>query len=120
MPLDARVVAFDLPTEFVTQLSNGSVSNPQPLPQSGINHGWQFIGFDVVDARTQTSAFHGLELNEPALNDVKEKHSYQFNSHGLIDEWDDALKASKTFDKLIPEHAPFSPCGIWLKDTPCQ
>jgi hypothetical protein len=114
VPGDARIIAFDLPTEVVTYLSNGNVSNPQPLPRVNMGKGWKFMGFDVVDARTQTSAFHGFDL-AISLSDVMKKYSFRFNSHGLIDDEEVAVKVAKYFDELISEHAPFMPCGVWLK-----
>lgn len=114
MPSDARIIAFDLPTEFVTSLSNRNVSNPQPLPVANIGKDWEFMGFDVVDARTQTSAFHGFDLTI-SLEGILEKYSLRLNSHGLIDEMVGAVNVAKFFDELVPEHAPFTPCGVWLK-----
>lgn len=115
IPVDARIIAFDLPTEFVTYLSNRNVSNPQPLPTVNIDKGWKFMGFDVVDPMTQTSAFHGFDLTI-SLKEVTEKYSLRFNSHGLIDDREAAVKVAKFFDGLISEHAPFLFCGVWLKD----
>lgn len=115
IPVDARIVAFDLPTEFVTCLSNGNVSNPQPLPLVRVNRGWEFMGFDVVDAITQTSAFYGFDRSPSDLKELSEKVRIQFNSHGLIENEETAVRAATFFDGLYWEHAPFSPCGVWLK-----
>jgi hypothetical protein len=114
IPVDARIIAFDLPAEFVTYLSSRNVSNPQPLPIINIDNGWEFMGFDVVDAMTQTSVFHGFNLSI-SLEEVMEKYSLRFNNHGLIDDMEVALRVAKFFDGLIPEHTPFVPCGVWLK-----
>lgn len=111
MPLDARVVAFDLPTDLVAYLSAGNVSNPQPLPSIKLDEGWQFIGFDVVDAITQTSGLYGVDWPPSGLTKI------HLNGHGLIDDAEAAVKTSIFLDSFINEHAPFSPCGVWLKRT---
>lgn len=115
IPTNGRVIAFDLPTEFVIYLSNGNVSNPQPLPLAWSDKDWQFMGFDIVDAITQTSALHGFDWPISDLRKVAEKLRLQFNSHGLIIDENAAIKVAKFFDDLFEEHAPFAPCGIWLK-----
>lgn len=115
IPPDARVVAFDLPTEFVTYLSKGNVSNPQPLPQATVDKSWEFMGFDIVDAYTQISAFYGFDRSPSDLREISEKAEFQFNGHGLIDSVEASIKAAAFFDAMAVEHAPFSPCGVWLK-----
>jgi hypothetical protein len=116
MPADALIIAFDLPTELVDRLSAGNVSNPQPLPDINIHDGWGFVGFDVVDPLTQTSAFHGFDLPF-SLDQLIKEYSLVFNEYGLLTDITIALKVTQIYDNLIPEHAPFSPCGIWLKQT---
>ena len=115
LPCDARVVAFDLPVQRVVELIKGNVSNPEPIPALNVDIGWDFIGFDVVDALTQTSAFHGFDITTAHLDEVTVKNSILFNSHGLINDEDAVVAAAEFFNNLIPEHVPFSPCGIWLK-----
>ncbi|GHT96241.1 hypothetical protein AGMMS49545_20720 [Betaproteobacteria bacterium] len=117
LPVDARIIAFDLPSEFVAYLSCRNVSNPQPLPTVDINNGWAFMGFDVVDAITQTSAFHGFDLTT-SLSEIIKKCSLRFNGHGLLDDREATVRSAEFFDDLIPEHAPFMPCGVWLKYPP--
>ena len=114
IPQGAIIVAFDLPTDLVVQLSNGNVSNPQPLPKVNIQNGWEFAGFDVVDPMTQTSAFHGFDLTF-TLEQLIKKYSIVFNGHRLLYDMESAQKVADIFDALIPEHAPFSSCGIWLR-----
>jgi len=116
VPVDARIIAFDLPTQFVTYLSNGQVSNPQPLPNIRIDNGWRFMGFDVGDVITQISAFYGIDLTDSDLKAMTEKCALCFNAHGLIDDWETASRIAIFLDRLIPEHAPFMPCGVWLKN----
>ena len=115
IPADAVVIAFDLPAEFVTYLSMGTVSSPEPLPSAGLGKDWAFIGFDVVDAITQISAFYGMDRTPSELEWIAKNLKFNFNDNGLIDKEEIALKGAKFFDQLVMEHAPFSPCGIWLK-----
>lgn len=115
IPIDAAVIAFDLPTEFVAYLLNFTVSNPQPLPSVALGTDWQFMGFDVVDAITQTSAFYGFDRSPTDLEEIAKNLKFHFNGNGLIDSEEAALRVTLFFDNLVGEHAPFSPCGIWLK-----
>lgn len=117
LPGDARVVAFDLPVQCVVELIKGNVSSPHPLPALDVDSGWDFMGFDIVDALTQTSAFHGFDIATAHLHEVAGKNSIRFNSHGLIDDEDAAIASAELFNSLIPEHAPFSLCGVWLKQA---
>lgn len=61
MPPDARVLAFDLPAEYVNHLSMGNVSNPWVESMETLRQGWRFMGFDTVDPMTQSSAFHAFD-----------------------------------------------------------
>ncbi len=115
IPQGALIIAFDLPTDLIVQLSSGNVSNPQPLPKVNIQDGWGFVGFDIVDPITQTSAFHGFDL-ALSMEKLMEKHSISFNGHKLLCNVESAQKMVDIFDTLIPEHAPFSHCGIWLRE----
>lgn len=116
IPADARIIAFDLPADVVQCLLEGNVSNPQPLPKTDLRNGWDFVGFDVVDPITQTSAFHGFTPPIP-VERLIEDDVISFNNYGLLEDFESALKIANCCSEYIPEHAPFSPCGIWLKQT---
>jgi hypothetical protein len=119
LPKGAQVVAFDLPTPHVDSMIKQGVSSPEPLPTLALDRAWKFAGFDVVDARTQTSAFHGFDLSPPGpASNSRSLSSITFNAHGLIDDEKDAFEISKYFDSIFPEHAPFVPSGVWLKRPP--
>ncbi len=112
-PLGARIIAFDLPTDLVVRLLRGNVSRPQPLPEIDMREGWDFVGFDVVDPMTQTSAIYGFSLRFSKENLIEDNHLI-LNSYGLIEDIRSAEKMAQLFDDLIPEHAPHSPlvvCG---------
>lgn len=114
IPMGARIIAFDLPSDVVAYLESGNVSNPKPLPKINTHREWDFVGFDVVDPITQTSAFHGFDFPF-SMEKLVEPYSVAFNNYGLLENGECAAKVAKFFNNLIPEHAPFSPCGIWLK-----
>ena len=116
MPVDAVVIAFDLPEDVVDRLLRGNVSNPGPLPQVNIAAGWQFLGFDIVDPVTQTSALYGFDMATGSLEDLLRKEGADRNKHGLIDLASTSYCLAKVFGQSFPEHAPFYPCGIWLQD----
>lgn len=114
IPPEARLLAFDLPKEYVACLLWGNVSLPTPSPAGKLNDEWELVGFDVVDAKAQTSGFHGFGVAASKLDDVSVVAGYGLNVYGLVDSTDSAVKAAIQFDSMFPEHAPFSPCGIWL------
>jgi hypothetical protein len=116
MPADAMVVAFDLPEDVVGHLLDGNVSNPSPLPQVNIAVGWQFLGFDIVDPVTQTSALYGFDLATELIDDLLRKQGADRNKYGLIELASTSFALGKYFDQAFPEHSPFSPCGIWLQE----
>lgn len=114
IPTGARIIAFDLPTDLVASLLNGNVSRPYPLPKINIkSDGWDFVGYDVVDPYTQTSAFYGF--TKKFSEKITDSCFIILNSYGLLENIESAKKVSEFCDHLVPEHAPFSPCGVWLK-----
>jgi len=118
VPNNSRVIAFDLPDMFVRHLLSNLISAPNPLPVNieYIKQSWVFCGFDIVDAITQTSAFHGFDFSDRELNKISKKRGGIYGEW-LIDDFCEAIVVAKRLDKLIPEHIPFMPCGIWLKPT---
>jgi len=110
LPPDGCIVAFDMPTDYLNNISEGNVSNPPSFPISQLDASWRFLGYDIVDPRTQSSA-----LNDFNILEFPESLS-ALNEFGLINSPDIALKGAAYFDIKIPEHKPFVPCGVWLKD----
>jgi hypothetical protein len=114
LPPNARVVAFDLPIEYLIHQARGNVSTCPRINMEVLRDGWKFIGFDIVDPMTQSSAFSLVAISPRDLtNGIF--NGLSRNGYGVVDDQDAALKAASFFDSLIPEHAPFVPCGIWLK-----
>jgi hypothetical protein len=116
IPADGCIVAFDLPVDYLAYLAKGNVSNPPSLPITSLDSNWHFMGFDVVDPRTQSSALNEFELPKHVLSEGGADHGQlSLNDHGLIVRPEEALRAAIFFDEKFPEHRPFVPCGIWLK-----
>jgi hypothetical protein len=115
MPPDARVIAFDLPAGYVSHLLIGNVSNPLVESVETLRQGWRFMGFDTVDPMTQSSAFHAFDVSPKGCIDEIDPNYAIRNRVGLFDDADAALRSAAFFDEMFPEHAPFVPCGIWLK-----
>lgn len=115
IPEDARIVAFDLPVDYVDKLMKGRVSVPVLTSFDFVEKNWKFLGFDVVDPITQSSGLDENFLLSNILNSGENKEALILNKNGLIDESDVALKFAVALDLQIPEHMPFVPCGVWLK-----
>lgn len=116
IPKNAEIIAFDLPVDYVDKLMQGGVSVPVLTPIDVVEKGWQFLGFDVVDPITQSSGLDGGLFASNLLSDGENKETLVLNKNGLINKSDVALKFSAALDLRIPEHMPFVPCGVWLKN----
>lgn len=117
MPENARIIAFDLPVDYVNKLVQGGVSVPVLTPIDIVEKSWQFLGFDVVDPITQSSGLDETLFVNDSSNDRENREALVLNENGLVDKSDVALKLAAAFDLKIPEHMPFVPCGVWLKNT---
>jgi len=101
-----QVVAFDLPMSLTDVVLSTFGLCPLPLPS--LNE-WSFLGFDIVDPRTQSSAIYDFSMAAA--------HEIRMNENGLIEDEVSAIKAAVLAESMIPEHAPFCPCGVWVKKT---
>lgn len=117
LPEESVIIAFDLPCEYVNYLMTGSVSMPIPLSIELLVEGWNFLGFDIVDAITQSSALYGFDRSPVEWAMSGRKFDFSLNANGLIADCEVAVGGAIFFDQIIPEHAPFSPCGVWLKSV---
>lgn len=116
MPEDAEIIAFDLPLSLVEDINDKNFSaSTLSIELVYGKSNWKFLGYDVVDAIRQYSAFYGFDWGKEELNNILKSESIQLNKNGIISDQESAIKSSIFFDKLIPEHAPFAPCGVWLK-----
>lgn len=109
---NAVIVAFDIPSELAIDLTSTFGLLPQPLDT--VEQSWRFLGYDIVDIRTQSSAIFSFSWTENEIIAIFQKLSIKLNGYGLIQGELDALRISSGFDKMIPEHSPFAPCGIWI------
>lgn len=109
-----RLVAFDLPVLVVEEISSTFGVNCLPIETVADTSRWSFLGFDVVDARTQCSAFYSFDWTEMELADFFRRFACRQTPHGLVADLGDAVAASDAFDDIVPEHAPFAPCGVWV------
>ena len=112
---DVFEVAFDLPIETLKNLM--LYYDVQAISIGLIRHNkeWLFLGFDVVDPISSMSGLN-TKFKEPLGSKLREqtflKNRNRFN---LFDDSNLAFDAAIFFNNLVPQHAPFVPCGIWIK-----
>lgn len=108
---DSCVVAFDFPAELLNAISKtfGLSSSPSTGPVD-----WEFLGFDVVDVRTQSSAFYSFGWDRREWIEFAST-GLDLNRFGLVKEAKSAVDLAIEFDRRVSAHAPFAPCGIWRK-----
>ncbi len=111
------VVAFDLPSALITELSSTFGLVEQAIEVVSQDVRFHFCGFDIVDIRTTSSFFYSFNWETAEITEILNKNNLRLNSWGIIDDEADAIKAACAFDKIIPEHAPFAPCGVWLSSA---
>ena len=112
---EALLVAFDMPLDLVNLLSSTFGLIPQMVEIVKDDNDWHIVGFDVVDFRTQCSAIYSFDQSRLEKEEVIRKFSFQLNSYGLVQNELDAIDVACAFDKTVPDHSPFSPCGVWVK-----
>ena len=104
----SALVAFDIPAQLADSISHTFGLQPSEqaeVPEKGC---WEFLGFDIVDPRTQSSALYDFSGFDNITNSALK------NKSGLIDDISQSIKLSIAFDLAIKEHAPFVPCGVWI------
>ena len=109
---DSVLVAFDMPVSWI-EWRMGSLAGITDL--SDIPTEFKFSGFDVVDSWfIDGSGLYSFDRSKEDMLKIMAVTKGDLNSLGLIDDEEAALRAARYFSKKIPDHAPFSPCGIWL------
>jgi hypothetical protein len=116
-PQDSILVAFDLPVVLVSTLASTFGMVPLPIGQLAAKGSWKFLGYDVVDPRTQSSGFYSFDWTKTEFASMCNRLSLGLNAGGLVDDELLAIKAAVSFDLLVSEHAPFAPCGVWIAGT---
>lgn len=104
----SELVAFDIPAQLADSISQTFGLKPSEQAEVPAQGGWQFLGFDIVDPRTQSSAIYDFSDYGSIIASVLK------NKYGLIDDISQSIKLSIEFDCAIKEHAPFVPCGVWV------
>ncbi len=113
--MEAVLVAFDLPKALADILSSTFGLAPLPTNVMTADKSWKFLGYDIVDIRTQSSAIYSFEWSNTELREILQQLSLQLNPCGLIENELSAVMHSISFDDIVPEHFPFSPCGVWIQ-----
>lgn len=116
-PINSMPVAFDLPITLASTLVSTFGVVLLPIELVSENKDWEFIGYDIVDARTQCSGIYSFDWSETELADILNRLSLPLNKNGLVDDELLAINAAIAFDIVVKEHAPFAPCGVWIKNS---
>jgi hypothetical protein len=82
--------------------------------QQLLEEGWMLLGFDVVDPRTQLSGLHSFELSPAELAQLEVTVRPAISEFGLVANLRSAEASASLLDGIVPEHAPFCACGIWV------
>ena len=86
----------------------------EPATPANIGGDWKFLGYDVADAWLMSAIWNmGLEEERPPVAVIGDSFVKQ-NESGLFHGLEDALEFSRVANSLAPEHAPFSPFGVWV------
>lgn len=115
VPANSIQAAFDFPQELISALASTFGIVPVPIDEIKSAGRWGFLGFDIVDVRTQSSAFYSFDWSPPELQDLFAQLSLVMNVSGLVEDETVAIRASAEFDSVVKEHAPFAPCGVWVQ-----
>lgn len=104
------VVAFDFPATLLNAISE-TFGLIRPLGTTPAD--WELLGFDVVDVRTQSSAFYSFDWGRREWLDLIALVGTEVNTFGLITGAQRAAELAMEFDRRVSAHAPFAPCGVW-------
>jgi len=108
------IVAFDLPRGLVDKIQSTFQPDNRPI-EDLIKNNWIFLGYDVIDVYTQSSGLYSFNWSDLEFSSLIERTPSGLNKQGLIDDVLAAIKASIYLDSFIEGHAPFAPCGVWVK-----
>ncbi|NQD36608.1 hypothetical protein HPT27_06195 [Permianibacter sp. IMCC34836] len=76
---------------------------------------WMLAGYDVVDIRTQSSVLHSAEFLPTAYGPTGGCLVSALNQFRILADQKKAIDIAVEADLKFPEHAPFSPCAVWIK-----
>jgi hypothetical protein len=114
VPPKVALVAFDIPDTLFAQLEETFGLRALDAKRVFLNPNWRFLGFDIADIRTQSSALYSFDLTETEQNKLREAVPFPLNEWGLVNQESDAIATCTKFDDVIHAHAPFAPCGVWM------
>ena len=89
---------------------------PACSPDS-LSHDWQLAGYDVVDPWL-LSGLANCGYHEDDIVALRSRWGPVLNRHHLFDQAADAAAFAREADTRVREHAPFSPCGVWIRGDP--
>ncbi len=108
-----HIVAFGIPQKSANRLCYKHRIE-FAVPSSAIlEMGAHFVGFDVCDDWFMSGLMNcGLETN--ALLRLREQFGPLINQFGLFDRAGEANDLGVVLDRLVAEHAPFGPVGLFI------
>jgi hypothetical protein len=112
---DGVLVAFDFPSGLIESVATTFGLNA--LTEAEITSSWKFLGYDIVDIRTQSSAMYSFDWTRDEWIAICESVKFAFNRFGLVQEEALAISQATEFDEKVREHAPFAPCGVWIRSA---
>jgi hypothetical protein len=112
---DVVVAAFCTTTGYYNSTLHLS-SAPQPDAKLLFaSRGWVSIGFDVVDRYAAYSAIYNFDWTSADTPDNVKIRNTKLNKFGLIDDLDTAASLLEHLDRLLPGHAYFFPCQVFVQ-----
>lgn len=105
------LVAFEFPSGLIESVATTFGLDARPAAESRAS--WKFLGYDIVDIRTQSSAMYSFDWSRDEWIELAESMKFTFNQFGLVQEESVAIAQAVAFDEKVREHAPFAPCGVW-------
>jgi hypothetical protein len=108
------IVAFDLPRGLVDKIQSTFQPDNRPI-EDLIKNNWIFLGYDVIDVYTQSSGLYSFNWSDLEFSSLMDRTPSGLNKQGLIDDVLAAINVSIYLDSFIKDHAPFAPCGVWVK-----
>lgn len=79
------------------------------------NFGWEFVGFDILDLNGLISGLSGCEYKPESKQKLYANFANALNDLGLFNSNILALRFANVRGLQIPQHAPFTPVGVWIK-----
>jgi hypothetical protein len=77
--------------------------------------GWDFVGFDILDLNGLISGLSGCGYKPSSKHELQAIFADALNDVGLFDSSLSALRFANVRALQIPQHAPFTIVGIWIK-----